>query len=80
MKDQAMITNEKMAGYLKELRHEKCYTMRALADKIGVPHSFIGKIEQKSRRMDIGEFILYCQALERDPVRALRAIMAMEDQ
>jgi hypothetical protein len=41
--------------------------MRALADRLGAPHSFIGKTETTARRMDVAEFILYCEAMEQEP-------------
>ena len=46
MKEAAKQTNEKMAVYLKTLRQDENYTMRALAEILETPHSFIGKIEQ----------------------------------
>lgn len=39
-------------------------SQRALAERLNVIHSFIGKVETGDRRLDILEFILYCQALE----------------
>jgi transcriptional regulator with XRE-family HTH domain len=77
MKTQAKQTNEKMAVYLIEQRKNANYTMRALADELGIAHSFIGKIEQQNRRMDVGEFIFYCQTLKKDPAVALQEIMAL---
>jgi hypothetical protein len=43
MKTQAKQTNEKMAVYLIEQRKNANYTMRALADELGIAHSFIAK-------------------------------------
>ncbi len=39
---------------------------RDLAQRLGVIHSFVGKIETGDRRLDIFEFMIYCQALELD--------------
>ena len=44
-------------------RQELGLSQRALAEKIGVIYSLIGKIETGDRRLDVVEFILYCQAL-----------------
>lgn len=77
MKDDAKLTNQKMAVYLKDLRQEKHLTMRALAGVLGTPHSFIGKIEQQGRRLDVGEFIHYCRAMEQDPTVILQTIMEL---
>ncbi len=48
--------------------------MRELSDRLGVPHSFVGKIEQGERRIDVVEFIQYCEALGVSPVHGLEAI------
>ena len=45
--------------------------MRSLAQVLGTPHSFIGKIENQERRLDVVEFVRYCTALEVDPHEAL---------
>ncbi len=42
-------------------------SQRALAEKMDVVYSLIGKIETGDRRLDIVEFIQYCEALELDP-------------
>jgi len=62
--------NAKLTKWLKTKRHEKGYTMRSLA------HSFIGKIENQERRLDVIEFVRYCNALEVDPYEALSLIKA----
>ncbi|MFT4928674.1 MAG: transcriptional regulator with XRE-family HTH domain [Phenylobacterium sp.] len=75
MKDEAKITNQKLASQLKEIRYEQSITMRSLADALGMPHSFVGKTEHQGRRLDIGEFIHYCKALAKDPAQVLKTII-----
>jgi transcriptional regulator with XRE-family HTH domain len=75
MKNQSKVTNEKMATHLRSVRLDQNHTMRSLASILGTSHSFIGKIEQQGRRMDVGEFIHYCKALEKDPAVEIQAIM-----
>ncbi len=48
--------------------------MRELSEKLGVPHSFVGKVEQGERRIDVVEFIQYCKALDVSPVKGLEAV------
>lgn len=55
-------------------RHELGLTQRAFGEKLGVVHSFIGKVETGDRRLDIFEFIEYCKGLELDPVVVLQEI------
>lgn len=67
--------NIKLTSWLKDKRKEKGHTMRSLAQLIGTPHSFIGKIEHQERRLDVVEFVRYCQALEIDPSEGIEMIM-----
>ncbi len=63
--------NSRLTQWLKVKRQEKGHTMRSLAQVLGTPHSFVGKIENQERRLDVVEFIRYCQALEIDPIEGL---------
>lgn len=49
-------------------------SQRALCEKMGVVSSFVGKVETGDRRLDIFEFIAYCEGLELDPVDILEQI------
>lgn len=48
---------------LRELRHEAGLRQRDLAERIGVPQSFVSKCESGERRLDIVELRALCQAL-----------------
>ena len=50
-------------------------TMRKTARLIGTSHSFIGKVEQNTRKFCLHEFILYCQKLDKEPVEVLEQIL-----
>lgn len=79
MKKQKQTTkasNAKLGSWLRIQRQDKKHTMRTLSEKLGVPHSFIGKVENNERRLDVGEFVWYCQALEICPVEGLQAVKA----
>ncbi|MDO4997636.1 MAG: helix-turn-helix transcriptional regulator [Neisseria sp.] len=64
--------------WLRELflkrRQELGLTQRTLGQKMGVLYSFIGKVETGDRRLDIFEFIAYCQGLELNPQQVLQEI------
>lgn len=57
--------------YLRQIfvkrRQELGLTQRQLAQRLGVIYSLIGKIETGDRRLDVIEFIEYCQILELNP-------------
>ena len=50
--------------------------MRELADKLEVPHSWIGKIEQMERRLDVLEYVRLCQCIGIDPMEGIKLIQA----
>lgn len=55
-------------------RQELNLSQRALCEKMGVVSSFVGKVETGVRRLDIFEFIAYCQGLDLDPIDVLAQI------
>lgn len=54
---------KRLTSWLKEQRVGQGLTIRELADRMGVAHSFVGKVEQCERRLDIIEYVAYCEAL-----------------
>jgi transcriptional regulator with XRE-family HTH domain len=54
--------------WLKRERKNKNLTMRQLAEKLGVHHPVIWSIENCERRLDIVEYINYCEVLNIDPI------------
>ena len=65
--------HKKLAKWLKEQRVAKGFTMRELAARIDTTHSFVGKVEQRERKLDVIEFVRYCEALEVSPLDGLKA-------
>jgi transcriptional regulator with XRE-family HTH domain len=59
---------------LVEIREAAGVTQRELARRIGRAHSYIGRIETGTRRLDLPEFIEWCEALGADPVAVMRRI------
>jgi transcriptional regulator with XRE-family HTH domain len=66
--------NSRLTQWLKTKRQQRGHTMRSLAEVLGTPHSFISKIENQERRLDVVEFIHYCEALDIDPIEGLALI------
>jgi len=67
--------NKVLMQWLKQQRKDKGHTMRTLSQLLGTPHSFIGKVENQERRLDIVEYVRYCNALEVDPLEGLKKIL-----
>lgn len=60
-----------LIAWLRDSRQKKGLSMRALAAKLGVSHSWVGKIEQMERRLDVYEYVRLCECLELNPVKGL---------
>ncbi len=56
-----------LRNWLIKNRENADLSIRALAARLGVHHSIIGKIEDGTRKLELFEFIEYCQALDIDP-------------
>ena len=66
--------NQRLASWLKKQREARGMTMRELAERMQLPHSYIGKVEQRERRLDVVEYIHYCKSLGVSPIEGLLAI------
>lgn len=55
---------EKILLLLREIRQEKGIRQVDMAERLGVPQSFVSKYESGTRRLDIIELRHICQALE----------------
>ncbi|OOS22915.1 helix-turn-helix transcriptional regulator [Moraxella pluranimalium] len=53
--------------WLRSERLRLGLTMRELAHRLDRPHSFVQRIEEGDRRLDVVEFVWYCQALGLNP-------------
>jgi len=60
--------------WLRKQRKQHGITMRELGDQVGVIHSWVGKIEQGERRLDLVEYIRVCDALQIDPHEGLELV------
>lgn len=54
-------------------------SQRALAEKLDVVHSFIGKVETGDRRLDVFEFVEYCHVLDLNAADILQQLQAELD-
>ena len=57
--------------WLREKRAESGLSIRAVAAELECHHSIVGKIEKGGRKLDVVEFIEYCQVIGADPREAM---------
>lgn len=62
---------------IKSARTDLGISQRELARRLDKPPSFVNKIEQLERRLDILEFIAIAHALGIDPADLLKAVRAV---
>lgn len=61
---------------IRTVRQEHGLSQRELARRLGKPPSFVNKIEQLERRLDILEFVAFALALEMEPGAFLGKVLA----
>jgi transcriptional regulator with XRE-family HTH domain len=66
--------SELLCEWLRKSREAKGLTMRDAAKLISKPHSFIGKIESGQRRLDIIEFLSYCDEMGFNPTELIETL------
>ena len=73
----SIYTDEMLAlqDWLKSQRKSQNLTMQSLADRMARPNSFIAKVEQGERRLDVVEYIWYCIALNIDPRVGIEVVL-----
>ena len=73
-----------LTQWLKQMRENQQLSMRALAERMDKPHSYIQKVEQGERRLDVVEYVWYCRTLGVSPQTGLdliqQAIQHVENQ
>ncbi len=69
-----------LVEWLKRSREKNGQTMRALAEKLDVPHSFVQKIESLERRLDTYEYVQYCEGLGVDPCVGIKKFLQQDKE
>jgi transcriptional regulator with XRE-family HTH domain len=52
-----------LLAWLRTSRKGKGLTMRDVGVRMGVPHTWVGKVETGERRLDVAEYVQLCRAL-----------------
>jgi transcriptional regulator with XRE-family HTH domain len=58
-------------NWLRTSRKAQGVSMRELGARMGMPHSWIGKVETGERRLDVEEFVRMSRALDLDTQQGL---------
>lgn len=70
----------RLVEWLKAARKLHGMTMRQLGKRMGVSHTWIQKVEQCERRLDLIELVQLCRALKLDPVQGVNIIKKMKSK
>ena len=69
------VRHKRMMAALVEIREKAGVSQRELARRLDRAHSYVGRIETGDRRLDLPEFIEWCELLDADPVEVLQRIV-----
>lgn len=61
---------------LREARESVGLTQTDLAKRLGVGQSYVSKIENGDRKIEVAELVLVCRALDIDPLKFFKSISA----
>jgi len=67
---------EKLRIWLKKQRDASGLTLREASLAMGRHHSVLGKMEQDRRKIEVLEFVRYCQVLGVDPHEGLEVLIS----
>lgn len=67
---------QRLLRWLRARRMEAGLSMRSMGTLMNVPHTWIQKIEQGNRRLDLLEYTELCKALQCDPQEGLHILEA----
>ncbi len=66
--------NNELQRILTEIRKKQALTQIEVAKRLKKPQSFVSKYETGERRLNVGDFILVCKALEIAPQKILSTL------
>ena len=67
--------HRRVMAALVDVRTKGGVTQRELARRLGRAHSYVSRIEMGDRRLDVPEFIEWCEVLSANPVALMRRII-----
>jgi transcriptional regulator with XRE-family HTH domain len=78
MKTKKSEKGRQLMKWLLDARHASGMNMREVAAKLKVPHSWVGKVELGDRRLDVLEYVRYCQVLGADAKKGLDVVAGVK--
>ena len=73
----------RLLEWLKAERTRRKLTTRAVTARIGVAYTWVTKVENHERRLDVAEYVRYCHALKINPRKGIAILereLHMEEQ
>jgi hypothetical protein len=67
-----------LPGLLRTLRQGAGLTQRALGQRLDKPQSYVYNCEVSNRRVDVAEFVAWCEACNIDPHDGLTQFLASD--
>jgi transcriptional regulator with XRE-family HTH domain len=67
--------HRRLMAALVDVRTKAGVTQRELARRLDRAHSYVSRVEKGDRRLDVPEFIQWCEVLSMDPVEVIRRIV-----
>jgi hypothetical protein len=66
---------DKLRAWMKQKREEKGLSLRSASALLERHHSVLGKMEQYRRKIEILEFVYYCEKIGVDPHEGLDVLL-----
>jgi len=64
-----------LTDWLRQERQASKITMRDMSEVLGVPHTWISKVETGERRLDVLEYARFCKAAKLDALVGLKLVV-----
>jgi transcriptional regulator with XRE-family HTH domain len=71
--------DKRIGDAIRRVRQEANLTQRQLADRLGVAHTRIARVEIGRQRIALDEFIVWCEAIGINAADVLRTILHQEE-
>ncbi|MFM2595738.1 helix-turn-helix transcriptional regulator [Vibrio harveyi] len=65
---------ERLIAWLKDTRIKRGLTVRDLGKLMNESHQFVNKVENSQRRLNVFEFVQYCEVLGLDPSEGIEIL------